>query len=139
MKVQNAQAILFWIIITSLIISLGSLWLGYAQRQYFPDEFQSLVLQSLGQFAGPLSIVIGSYFAFRLGPKIRLVASGSLTLAALCTVCWCAVTAGRTAVFVSSSSEPISTLAAWNEQIVTTASFLLNGVLAYFFTSSARE
>lgn len=138
MKLRSAQALLFVMLLAALALALCSLWLGYSRRQFFADDLQGLVLQSLAQFSGPLSIVIGSYFALRREPRTARVPGAGLILAVLCTFAWCAVTSGRTVAFIASPDEAIPALTAWNSQVATAASFLVNGVLAYFFASAPK-
>jgi hypothetical protein len=138
MTFRTAQAMIFGCLVVALATTSVALSVGYVARQYFADDLQALVLQALAQFSGPLSVVIGSFFALRhVTPRPRVALSGSI-LALACVLIWGLLTAGRTVAFIASADELNTALTNWFAQVVTSASFLVTGVLAYFFTSAAK-
>jgi hypothetical protein len=135
MKLFAAQMWIFSVVLLSLAITLGGLYLGYLWHQYFADELQDLTLGALTQFSGPLSVMLGSYFAVRTVSKNVVVRKSIFVLAIICVFMYSLLTAGRTVAFIASADETVPLLVSWFAQVVTAATFLLTAVLAYFFAS----
>jgi hypothetical protein len=135
MTLRAAQATIFSLLLLTLAIVVGSLSYAYMVDEYFPDHLQALLLQALAQFAGPLSVVIGSFFALRRSAQRTIVPSAVFYLSMACVTLWSLLIAGRTVTFIASDDEIVEMLVSWFSNVTTAASFLVTGVLAYFFAS----
>lgn len=137
MSTRKAQSVLLTLLVSAFILALGSVTYGYAMRHYFPDEFQALILLILTQFAGPLAVATGSYFAVRSRPRDLPVPMVTFAIAVSLTGVWSLLTAGRVVLFLLSPGEEVPDLVSWSNSVVTAASYVTNAALAYFFSSSS--
>jgi uncharacterized membrane protein YgdD (TMEM256/DUF423 family) len=137
MTIRRAQTVLFGIVLAALLVTLGALGRGYLEDQFFSNELNDLIKQTLLQFAGPLSIILGSFFASQASQA--LVSRSALFFAVGCVLLWGSLIAARTLLFVVSSDEMVPVLVKWNADVVVPSGFLVNGVLAYFFSSAWRS
>ena len=138
MTLRNTQVLLLFLLLTALTVAVTALWYGYAQGQYFDTEFQNLVFVTIGQYAGPLSIVLAAFFAIERRHLARRMPIHTVTTAIVLTMLWALLSAGRTLAFVGSSDESVETLMNWSA-VVSGAGFLVDGALAYFFVSSRKD
>lgn len=139
MKARTAESGLLWLLLGMLILAIVALSLGYYRQQYHADEYQSLVSLVLSQFAPPLSTVLGSYFALKRAKKEIPLASSYFYVAFAATLLWCLLVSGRTAAFALWPTETVQVLSTWLNQIPSLASYLVTGVIAYFFVAAPKS
>jgi len=137
MNIRTTRHVLTGILLAAFVASLAAIVHGYLAEEFFEDDFTSLAVKTVGQYAGPLSIVAAAYFA-DADTRDERNPSGAGAIAVLFTALWCVFTAGRTVMFILSRDETVDVLTKWNTDVVPITSFLIDGTLAYFFVSAAK-
>jgi hypothetical protein len=103
----------------------------------FPDELQASLLKILSIYSVPLAAILGGIFAQR--KKISGASAGECWAALTVAAFWNLLLLWRTFALLFSEHDTISDLMKYLESISSAASFLIVGVLAYFFGKSAHE
>jgi hypothetical protein len=109
MTVRVTRHVLAGILLAAFVACVVGVAYGYWERQFFEEDFRSLIVKIVGQYAGPVSIVGAAYFATRDSISGKRV-GGSGAIAIVFTGLWCSFTAGRTVLFILSSDETVDVL-----------------------------
>jgi hypothetical protein len=108
-----------------------------ARSEIFPDELQETLLKILSIYSVPLAAILGGIFAQQR--KSSGASPGESWAALIVAAFWNLLLLWRIFAFLFSEHDSISDLTKYLESISSAASFLIVGVLAYFFGKSAHE
>jgi hypothetical protein len=131
MSMNHARFGLMGMFLGSLMLQLAAFFL--TRNKMWPDELLVLVLKLLGIYSVQLGVVLGGIFA---QPKVPLVEPPSgLTWTALVLVAmWNLLLVWRSISFSVAAQDSVSDLIKYLDSIASSSSFLVAGVLAFFFT-----
>jgi hypothetical protein len=137
---DGARVTLALLFVTGLIIGFVLFYAVYAERGIRGSELQDGSLSLLGVYSVHLSIIIGGVFGSRAGAKSR-VPMPAFLLAVLTASIWNLLIVGRMFAFATakSQSEDVAEVIKYIETIAASSSFLVAGVLTYFFSKTSKN
>lgn len=118
-------------------LAANAVVLVFARNEIFPDELRKLLLKILSIYSIPLAAILGGIFAQMR--KSSGASAGECWAALMLAAFWNLLVLWRTFAFLFSEDDSISDLIKYLKSISSAASFLIVGVLAYFFGKSAHE
>ena len=130
MSMSQTRLALMGIFVTGMVVQIVAFFL--VRTKMWPDEFLSLLLKLLGLYSVQLAVVIGGIFAQR-GAKLAnppaALAWSALALAAL----WNLLLVARSISFSVAPADSVSDLIKYLDTIASGGSFLVAGVVTFFF------
>ena len=135
MKMAQARGTLSAIFIASFLVQGAAFFL--IREAMWPDELQKLLLKLLAIYSVPLAVVVGSVLAQR-NSGTRKVATGPMWLAIALTLTWNVLLLARSVAFAVAAHDSVSALISYLDSVAEGSSFLIAGVLAFFFERAAQ-
>ena len=130
MSMNQARFGLMGIFLLSLMLQLVAFFL--ARNRMWPEEFVPLVLKLLGIYSVQLGVVLGGIFAQPRAP-LAVPPSGLTWTAFVLVAMWNLLLAWRSISFSAAAQDSVSDLIKYLDSIASGSSFLVAGVLAFFF------
>jgi hypothetical protein len=130
MSMNQARFGLMGIFLACLVLQIGAYFL--VRGKMWPEEFLSLLLKLLGIYSVQLGVVLGGIFAQPKAPLAKPpsgLAWTALGLAAL----WNLLLVWRSISFSLAPSDNVADLTKYLDTISAGSSFLVAGVVAFFF------
>lgn len=134
MTPTRARSLLLCIFILCLVLQCGVLVLN--QSAMWPEDLLKSLLTLLKLYSVPLAVIFGGIFARpggATGPS-----AGVSWAAVLVASCWNLLLVWRTIAFGLASQDSVSDLTKYLEDVSSAASFLVAGMLAFFFGKSSK-
>jgi len=130
MSMNQARFGLMGIFLGSLALQLGAFFL--ISEKMWPDDLLTLVLKLLGIYSVQLSVVLGGIFA---QPKAPLAAppAGLTWTALILATLWNLLLVWQSISFTLRPQASLGDLLKYLDEIASASSFLVVGVLAFFF------
>lgn len=135
MSMNQARFGLMGIFLVSLTLQLVAVFL--TRNRMWPDEFLPLVLKLLGIYSVQLGVVLGGIFS---QPKAPLAEppSGLTWIAFALVTLWNLLLAWRSISFSIVAQDSVSDLVKYLDSIASSSSFLVAGVLTFFFAKGTE-
>jgi hypothetical protein len=130
MSMNQARFGLMGIFLVSLVLQLVAIFL--TRNRMWPEELLSLVLKLLGIYSVQLGVVLGGIFSQPRGPLAEPPSGLTWTAFALVTM-WNLLLAWRSISFGIAAQDSVSDLIKYLDSIASSSSFLVAGVLTFFF------
>jgi hypothetical protein len=136
MTTKKVRFTLLFVFFVSLV---GQLACVFAERsKMWPEEFVMLLIKLLTLYSVQLGVVLGGIFSQqRFQPR---QSSKTLNWTAVALVgLWNLLLVSRTLVFVNSQQDSVSDFSKYLDVVGSGSSFLIAGVVAFFFGKSAQS
>lgn len=130
MSMNQARFGLMGIFLASLVLQLVAIFL--TRNRMWPEELLSLVLKLLGIYSVQLGVVLGGIFSQPRGPLAEPPSGLTWTAFTLVTM-WNLLLAWRSISFSIAAQDSVSDLIKYLDSIASSSSFLVAGVLTFFF------
>jgi WD40 repeat protein len=134
MMMRRAQYALLGIFTGSLAVN-ATAFLSVS-RSMWPEDLQQLLLTLLAVYSVPLAVILGGLFGRRRQP-LRAPPPGLAWTAILLAMGWNSLLLWRSISFSVASQDSPAHVIAYMNSISAAASFLVAGMLTFFFTSRA--
>lgn len=131
MSMNRARFGLMGIFLVSLVLQLVAVFL--ARNKMWPEELLPLVLKLLGIYSVQLGVVLGGIFSQPRAPLAEPPSGLTWTAFVLVTM-WNLLLAWRSISFSFAAQDSVSDLTKYLDSIASSSSFLVAGVLTFFFT-----
>lgn len=134
MKTANARAVLFTLFLGALLVQVTALFL--MRHAMWPDEFQALLLKLISIYSVPLAVVAGNLLAQPRAGSESVTAALAWS-AILLTLVWNLLLVARSVGFAMAKHDSVTSLISYLDSVAAASSFLIAGVLAFFFEKTA--
>jgi hypothetical protein len=136
MSMNRARFGLMGIFLVSLMLQLIAFFL--TRNKMWPEELVPLVLKLLGIYSVQLGVILGGIFA---QPKAPLAEppSGLAWTAFVLVAMWNLLLAWRSISFSVAAQDSVTDVIKYLDSIASSSSFLVAGVLAFFFTKGTAD
>jgi hypothetical protein len=133
---NQARFGLMGLFIASLVLQVGTIF--HVRGRVWPEEFQALLLKIFAIYSVQLGVVLGGIFAqpkTQLANPPRALAWSALLLTAV----WNILLVARTISFSFATQDSASDLMKYFDAIGSGSSFLVAGVLVFFFGKATDD
>jgi hypothetical protein len=122
------------------VVSLAAQVIGVSavHSAMWPEDYQSVILKLLHIYSIPLGVAIGGILASSK-PKGVVVDRGLMGACLALVILWNSSFLIRTLIFCFAAQDSAKDLMAFYEQVSTGSSFLIAGVLTFFFGKASRK
>jgi hypothetical protein len=134
MTLNLVRFALFAVFMIFMTIQMGSVIA--VSHKMWPEDLNALLLKLLGVYSVHLSVILAGIFAQARHKRLRLspnTAWSALTVAVL----WNLLLAWRTVTFSLAAEDSASEVVTYLDRLATASSFLVAGMLAFFFMKAA--
>jgi hypothetical protein len=135
MSMNQARFGLMGIFLVSLTLQLVAVFL--TRNRMWPDEFLPLVLKLMGIYSVQLGVVLGGIFSQPRAPLAE-PPSGLTWIAFILVTLWNLLLAWRSISFSIAAQDSVSDLIKYLDSIASSSSFLVAGVLTFFFAKGTE-
>jgi hypothetical protein len=135
MTMNHARFGLLGIFALGLLLQLTAVAL--VGDKMWPEELRALITKILAIYSIPLTAVLGGIFAQPKG-VLENPSAPIAGLALMLTVFWNLLLAWRSVYFSLAAEDSVRELVLYLDQVSSASSFLIAGVIAYFFTKETH-
>ncbi|NII26110.1 hypothetical protein HB364_13530 [Pseudoflavitalea sp. X16] len=145
MKISKPQNILIAIFLLSFLIQLIIGLFGFSKTVISGDDLISILLKLFAVYSIHLSMITAGIFGQKAQPGARKPSNARsvFRLAVILSLIWNIILLWRFFVFFTAIINPamedsVGELIGYVDKIATASSFLVTGMLAYYFTSQSK-
>lgn len=136
MQLSRLRLYLFTIFLSGLLIQVAAA-ISVGSKMW-PEELEALLLKLLAIYSVHLTVIIGAMLATPKG-RTRKLPAGMVSTAFALTLFWNCLLLWRSLSFAFAERDSVNDLVRYLDRVSSASSFLVTGLLAFFFTRAVNE